>query len=101
MKFRDKASRYCVECGAGIHLNDRECPWCGKKIKEVNRPSMKFAFWGFLLPPIGLVLYFTHHYRMPRKANSAAKGALLSVILLLSAVIVMLAFRLATSLIAG
>ena len=94
MKFRDKASKYCVKCGAGVHINDRECPWCGKRIKEVNRPNTMFAFWGFLLPPIGWVLYFTHHYRMPRKANSAAKGALLSSILLLSAVILVLAFSL-------
>lgn len=92
MKFRDKASKYCVKCGAGVHINDRNCPWCGKRIKEVNRPNAMFAFWGFLLPPIGLVLYFTHHYRMPRKADSAAKGALLSSILLFSAVIVILAY---------
>ena len=81
MKFRDKAGRFCVKCGVGVHWNDRKCPCCGAKIKEVNVPSGKFAFWGFVCPPVGLVLYFTHHYRLPRKANSAAKGALLSAIL--------------------
>ena len=96
MKFRDKAARYCVKCGAGVHLYDSHCPWCGASIKEVNKPNFAFALWGFLLPPVGLILYFTHHYRVPRKANSAAKGAFLSVILLFAAIILLAGYRLIT-----
>ena len=98
MKFRDKAARFCTKCGAGIHLNDSHCPWCGSRITEVNKPNMAFAFWGFLLPPVGLILYFTHHYRVPRKANSAAKGAFLGIVLLFSALILIMGYNLITNL---
>ena len=101
MKFRDKSGKFCVKCGAGLHLNDRKCPCCGERNKEVNAPSTKFAFWGFVLPPVGLVLYFSYHYRLPRKANSAAKGALLSTILLLSAVVLILGYKALMGLLAG
>ena len=101
MKFRDRSGKFCVKCGAGLYLNDRRCSCCGAKNKEVNAPSGKFAFWGFVLPPVGLVLYFSYHYRLPRKANSAAKGALLSTILLFSAAVLLLGFKLITGLLAG
>ena len=82
-------------------INNLRCPCCGEKNKEFNAPSGKFAFWGFLMPPIGLVLYFSYHYRLPRKANSAAKGALLSTILLFSAAVLLLGYKAVMGLLAG
>ena len=38
----------------------------------------------------------SHHYRVPRKANSAAKGAFLSVVLLFAAAILLMGYRLIT-----
>ena len=72
-----KSAKYCVKCGYGLRFKMRECPWCGKKVKNPDKTVRKYYFWS-MIPVlgwiIGLVLFFTLQNEYPRRADSAAKG---------------------------
>ena len=90
MKVRGISARYCVRCGSGLRLDDRKCPLCGKKVKESDRSCTKFTIWGFIFAFVGLILYFSYFERVPRKANSAAKGAIMGIVFKTLIVVVVL-----------
>ena len=75
---------YCKKCGELINDEAVVCPKCGcsteRKVKEEDAPSFGYAFLGFLIPIVGLILFLTWKNDYPLRAKSAGKGALTSVI---------------------
>ena len=75
---------YCKKCGAEIDDDAVICLKCGcstgKAAKEEDGPSGGFAVLGFLIPILGLILYFVWKNEYPQRANSIGKGALIGVI---------------------
>jgi len=81
-------SSFCQECGATTKEGQVICVKCGfelvngkPKIPVSHDSSFGFAFLGFLIPLVGLILYLTMINSEPGKAKSAGKGALISVLL--------------------
>ncbi len=85
---------YCKNCGKVISEDKDICPYChtptGKNSPYNNNynnasygdsSSFGWAFLGFLIPILGLILYLVWKDQYPLKAGSVGKGALVSVIL--------------------
>lgn len=85
---------YCKKCGKEINDEAVVCPNCGcatdnyktntksaAVIDENDAPSAGFAVLGFFVPLVGLILYLVWKDKMPLRAHSAGKGALISVII--------------------
>ena len=85
--------KFCSHCGKEVHEEAVVCINCGCAIAPTvpmtpqnARPSVAtdpndasstgFAILGFLIPLIGLVLYFLNHNETPQKAKSALHGAI-------------------------
>ena len=95
---------YCRYCGKQIEEDARFCPYCGSAQQEERQapppqqryvdpndaPSGGFAVLGFFFPLVGLILFLVWQDTMPRRAKSCGKGALTSVIV--SASLVLLTF---------
>lgn len=95
---------YCRYCGKQIEEDARFCPYCGSALQEERQapppqqryvdpndaPSGGFAVLGFFFPVVGLILFLVWQDTMPRRAKSCGKGALTSVIV--SASLVLLTF---------
>ncbi len=77
--------KYCPKCGAELVDAAQVCYTCGCSQPPASitndAKSFGFALLGFFIPVAGLVLYLVWKDTMPRKAKSAGKGALTSVIL--------------------
>ncbi len=81
---------FCRNCGAEISEEAFVCPKCGvrtgggnggkKEVAADDAPNMGFAFLGFLIPLIGLILWLMWKDTSPLKAKSCGKGALVGVI---------------------
>lgn len=84
---------YCKKCGKEINDEAVVCPNCGcatdnyktntkstAVIDENDAPSAGFAVLGFFVPLVGLILYLVWQDKMPLRAHSAGKGALIGVI---------------------
>jgi hypothetical protein len=90
--------KYCSKCGIELQKGESFCPKCGTETMPGSQqrsnsyknpaiqdaPSTGFAVLGFFLPIVGLVLYLVWKDQTPLKANSAGKGALYSVIFVVS-----------------
>ena len=78
--------KYCSKCGKQIMDDAVICPGCGcaqettPVVKQDDSSSFGWAFLGFCIPVVGLVLYLVWKDSTPLKAKSAGKGALVSVI---------------------
>ncbi|MDE6111437.1 MAG: zinc-ribbon domain-containing protein [Eubacterium sp.] len=92
---------YCPRCGNEIRNGEYFCQNCGMRFNSSynmmpqyagvmpnDSPSFMFALIGFFFPIIGLILYLVYDSKSPKKAKSAGKGALTSVILRVVATIV-------------
>ena len=105
----DDASTVCPFCGAqqNQNLNKNQYQNAGQNQNEAydtpqynyqppavplkeDKPSFGFALLGFLIPLVGLILYVAYHDNEPKKAKSAGKGALISVIIRVFLIIVFL-----------
>lgn len=76
--------KYCSKCGKEIMDEAVVCPGCGCSQTTQNAAdasSFGWAFLGFCIPIVGLILYLVWKDNTPLKAKSAGKGALVSVIL--------------------
>ncbi len=76
----------CPRCGHGIVNSEaRRCVECGQKLAgaDDDRPNPLLMALGFLLPPVGLMVFAALRSRAPRKAMSAAQGAIWSPLLYL------------------
>ena len=89
---------YCSFCGKEIFKEDVFCPHCGKKVQKVDKdmqserhnqveggyekePSFAWAFFSFLFPFFGLIIFCVFQYDKPKRAKSAGKSALIGVII--------------------
>ncbi len=85
---------YCKRCGAQINDEAVICPKCGcstgnTKVSPDDAPSGGFAFLGFLIPILGLILYLVWKPEYPMRAHSVGKGALIGFITTLALSILM------------
>ena len=80
---------FCKNCGKEIDPSAVVCPNCGcatdnyspaKKTSEDDSSSFGYAILGFLIPLVGLILYFVWKDSMPLRAKSVGKGALVGFI---------------------
>ena len=76
--------KYCRSCGKEIMDEAVICPGCGvpQSTSAVTNDSssLGYAFLGFCIPIVGLILYLVWKDSTPLRAKSAGKGALVSVI---------------------
>ena len=80
---------FCRNCGKEVNDNAVICPGCGcetgKKSTSLananDASSFGYAFLGFLIPIVGLILFLMWKNEYPLRAKSAGKGALISVII--------------------
>ena len=75
---------YCSKCGKEINDLAVICVHCGCAVESRqapaknpdDAPSFGWAFLGFLIPVLGLVLFLTSKETHPLKAKSAIKGTI-------------------------
>ncbi|HJF54444.1 MAG TPA: zinc ribbon domain-containing protein [Limosilactobacillus coleohominis] len=83
--------RYCPNCGKEVDPKAVVCPNCGVALpapvtnnQVVNAQndtgSVGWAFLGFFIPIVGLILYIIWRNSEPNNAKKAGLGALISVI---------------------
>lgn len=75
--------KYCSKCGKEIFDEAVICPYCGCSVSSSEKndaSSFGWAFLGFLIPIVGLILYLVWKDKTPLKAKSAGKGALIGFI---------------------
>lgn len=82
--------KYCCHCGKEVEDDAVICVHCGRSIAsnkaanvvkmEEDKSSGLWAFLGFLIPVLGLVMYLIWKDEYPLKAKSAGQGALIGVI---------------------
>ena len=82
---------YCSACKKYVPDGSQECPYCKSKRftpyapyqqnKSNDESSAGFAILSFLIPIIGIVLYFVWKNDYPKKASSCIKGAVISIVL--------------------
>jgi len=86
--------KFCTHCGAEINEDAVICVKCGCSVKnkpntgitvnagtEQDKPNFGFAFLGFCIPLVGLILFLTWKDKTPLKAKSCGKGALIGFII--------------------
>ena len=89
----------CPECKKEVSDQSSSCPHCGYPISRSKMAathyeqqyatpvsnndgsSFGFAFLGFMIPLIGLILYLVWKDDKPLKAASAGKGALIGAVI--------------------
>lgn len=83
--------RYCPNCGKEVDPKAVVCPNCGVALpapvagpnaaaQQNDTGSIGWAFLGFFIPVVGLVLYIVWRNSEPNNAKKAGLGALISVI---------------------
>lgn len=78
--------KYCSHCGAELEDEAVVCVKCGcsvsgsKQKEDPSESTVGYAILGFFVPIIGLILFLLWNDEYPRRAKSAGKGALISVI---------------------
>lgn len=69
----------CTECGAEISDLATTCPKCGAPLTENVEPidsmeevdeSLDMTWIGYVIPPVGFILYFIRKESNPQKAKS-------------------------------
>lgn len=78
------ALMYCKECDMQISSNARYCPFCGCKLDGKPAGSQDICFGyltiSFLIPVLGIILYFVYWNKDEGKSKSALIGTLMSVV---------------------
>ena len=97
---------FCKKCGKEIGDNETYCTYCGAPQNDVppqqappaysaNAPvdgsSFGWAFLGFLIPLVGLILFLVWKDTLPLRSKSCGKGALVGVILYVIFIIISVA----------
>jgi hypothetical protein len=80
---------YCTHCGAVIKKEAEICPKCGCRVASVpssvknanDGSSFGYAFLGFLIPLLGLILFIVWKSNYPLRAKSCGTGALIGFII--------------------
>ena len=74
----------CPRCGHKLESGTEECPYCERWFQRIvsyqifRQGNIGFAFLGFLLPFIGLILYLFIRRSAPESAALIGFGAILS-----------------------
>jgi uncharacterized membrane protein YvbJ len=89
--------KYCSNCGTELSRGVAYCQDCGTATanqgstvnsnslsSQTDAPDPGLAVLGFFIPLAGLILYLVYLDTKPLKAKSAGKGALYSVIAVVS-----------------
>lgn len=77
---------FCKNCGSEIDEKAVVCPKCGVEtgVKsqqvEQDAPNTGFAVLGFFFPLIGFIMWLIWKDKLPMKAKSCGKGALIGII---------------------
>lgn len=83
--------RYCPNCGKQVDPKAVVCPNCGVALPapisngnianaQNDTGSIGWAFLGFFIPIVGLILYIVWRNTEPNNAKKAGLGALINVI---------------------
>ncbi|MDE6661380.1 MAG: hypothetical protein K2J93_06125 [Anaeroplasmataceae bacterium] len=80
--------KYCSHCGEQLNDEAVVCVKCGcsvaspknKVLEDPNESTLLYAVLGYFVPLAGLILFVLWNETYPRRAKSAGKGALISVI---------------------
>lgn len=77
-------AKYCQECGKKIDDNQKLCNSC-KSARKGKKINLNVLWWilGFVLPPVGLILYFCWKNNEKESAKNAGTGALVGACLYL------------------
>lgn len=67
---------FCPKCGNELQNNETQCPNCGHTQTNVDKKSIPFMIIGFLIPLVGIILFFVYKKKSPLKATSALNGAI-------------------------
>lgn len=75
---------YCNHCGKEVNDDAVVCPNCGcalaGKPTEIDKPNTGFGVLSFFFPLIGFILWLLWRDKLPLKAKSCGKGALIGVV---------------------
>ena len=83
-------AKFCTNCGKEINENQDICLNCGSFIEKDNHysnpvsndtGSLGWAFLGFFVPLVGLILFLAWKNEKPKTAKKAGVGALIRVII--------------------
>lgn len=92
-----RPAKYCQNCGKPSDINAVICANCGAQFPSYNqyedeKPSVLLRIISFLIPLVGLILYFVERDKRPRAAKSYLKWAGISfgINILLSIILVIL-----------
>ena len=73
--------KFCPKCGKVVVGTTNYCSRCGYSLNAFNdEPSFGFAFLGFLIPIVGLIVFLVMRDNAPERAHSAGKGAIAGVL---------------------
>ncbi|MBD5391055.1 zinc-ribbon domain-containing protein [bacterium] len=81
--------KYCSHCGEELEDEAVVCVKCGcsagpaknRVLEDPNESTLLYGVLGFFVPLAGLILFLLWNDTYPRRAKSAGKGALISVII--------------------
>lgn len=68
--------KYCKHCGSACDDTAVVCPGCGNPF-DVDSGHVGWGILGFLIPIVGLILYFAWKGPKPKNARMAIIGALI------------------------
>lgn len=81
--------KYCSHCGEELEDEAVVCVKCGcsagpaknRVLEDPNESTLLYGVLGFFVPLAGLILFLLWNETYPRRAKTAGKGALISVII--------------------
>ncbi len=88
--------KFCSKCGKEINNDAVVCVHCGCSTSNLNasqdNPSFLWSLLGFLWPLIGIILFAVWNKEKPLTAKCCLKGAIVSFVLSLVAVVAYVIF---------
>ena len=92
--FGAPESLYCPHCGGRVSDADKACPSCGRainctapdcvptepKVTYDDGANLGFAFLGFIMPLVGLILYFVDFKNRPKRARCTGIASIIGFI---------------------
>ena len=93
----------CPNCGSENDSNSRFCNNCGSELNNLNNANTQtnnvnkkesvigWGFLGFIIPIVGIILFFVWKKSNPRKSKASGIGALISIVIGIVATVVLVA----------
>ena len=89
--------KYCPNCQLEVNKDVTKCPDCGyefvpeKNVEPANRvskvekydpvPAFIWSLLGFVLPPVGLILYLVFRKERPTRADNLKDSSLMGLVI--------------------